>query len=250
MLVTGERASGATASLGYSVFRPGTELGSVAHETEEFAYVASGQGALRLDGEDVRFRRRRRAPHPGRRLARRRERRRRGRRDGVRLPAPRLSADGASVNGDSPATQVAWACRILAAHGYEDLTLGHVSARDSEPDAMWIKRKGVSLAEVAPGDVLRTSINGDIQNASDMHLEAVLHTEVYRARAGRSLRGPWPPAARHGVRRRARRPRVHLPRRRAVQGGHRRARRGAGADRGQRARARSWRGRSASALRS
>jgi L-fuculose-phosphate aldolase len=86
------------------------------------------------------------------------------------------------VNGDSPATQVAWACRILAAHGYEDLTLGHVSARDSEPDAMWIKRKGVSLAEVAPSDVLRTSINGDFQNASDMHLEAVLHTEVYRAR--------------------------------------------------------------------
>jgi L-fuculose-phosphate aldolase len=86
------------------------------------------------------------------------------------------------VNGDSPATQVAWACRILAAHGYQDLTLGHVSARDSEPDAMWIKRKGVSLAEVAPGDVLRTSINGDFQNASDMHLEAVLHTEVYRAR--------------------------------------------------------------------
>ena len=86
------------------------------------------------------------------------------------------------MNDDSPATQVAWACRILAAHGYEDLTLGHVSARDSEPDAMWIKRKGVSLAEVAPGDVLRTSINGDFQNASDMHLEAVLHTEVYRAR--------------------------------------------------------------------
>jgi L-fuculose-phosphate aldolase len=86
------------------------------------------------------------------------------------------------VNGDSPATQVAWACRILAAHGYEDLTLGHVSARDREPDAMWIKRKGVSLAEVTPSDVLRTSINGDIENASAMHLEAVLHTEVYRAR--------------------------------------------------------------------
>jgi L-ribulose-5-phosphate 4-epimerase len=86
------------------------------------------------------------------------------------------------VSADSLATQVAWACRILAAHGYEDLTLGHVSARDSEPEAMWIKRKGVSLAEVTPGDVLRTSINGDIENASDMHLEAVLHTEVYRAR--------------------------------------------------------------------
>jgi L-fuculose-phosphate aldolase len=86
------------------------------------------------------------------------------------------------VSTSSLATQVAWACRILAAHGYEDLTLGHVSARDSEPEVMWIKRKGVSLAEVTPGDVLRTSINGDIENANDMHLEAVLHTEVYRAR--------------------------------------------------------------------
>jgi quercetin dioxygenase-like cupin family protein len=55
MLVTGERAEGATASLGYSVFRPGTELGSVAHETEEFAYVATGSGRLRLDGEDAEF---------------------------------------------------------------------------------------------------------------------------------------------------------------------------------------------------
>ena len=81
------------------------------------------------------------------------------------------------------ATQVAWACRILAAHGYEDLTLGHVSAREEDnSDVMWIKRKGVSLSEVKPGDVLRASIDGDIENATDMHLESVLHTEVYRSR--------------------------------------------------------------------
>jgi L-fuculose-phosphate aldolase len=87
------------------------------------------------------------------------------------------------VSGDRLATEVAWSCRILAAHGYEDLTLGHVSARENDdPEVMWIKRKGVSLAEVTPGDVLRTSIDGDIENASDMHLEAVLHTEVYRSR--------------------------------------------------------------------
>jgi L-fuculose-phosphate aldolase len=87
------------------------------------------------------------------------------------------------VSADPLATQVAWACRILAAHGYEDLTLGHVSAREHHDlEVMWIKRKGVSLAEVTPDDVLRTSIDGDIENASDMHLEAVLHTEVYRAR--------------------------------------------------------------------
>jgi L-fuculose-phosphate aldolase len=80
-------------------------------------------------------------------------------------------------------THVAWACRILAAHGYEDLTLGHVSGRsDDDLEVMWIKRKGVSLAEVTPDDILRTSIDGDIENEVDMHLEAVLHTEVYRAR--------------------------------------------------------------------
>jgi quercetin dioxygenase-like cupin family protein len=53
MLVTGDRARGATSSLGYSVFRPGTELDSVAHETEEVAYVASGRGRLQLDEGDV-----------------------------------------------------------------------------------------------------------------------------------------------------------------------------------------------------
>jgi ribulose-5-phosphate 4-epimerase/fuculose-1-phosphate aldolase len=88
------------------------------------------------------------------------------------------------VSSDGVATRVAWACRILAAHGYEDLTLGHVSAReDDDPAVMWIKRKGVSLAEVTPADVLRTPIDGDIEKASGMHLEAVLHTEVYRARS-------------------------------------------------------------------
>jgi quercetin dioxygenase-like cupin family protein len=45
------------ASLGYSVFTPGTELGLVRHETEELAHVLSGHGELRLDGaEPVPFR--------------------------------------------------------------------------------------------------------------------------------------------------------------------------------------------------
>jgi L-fuculose-phosphate aldolase len=80
--------------------------------------------------------------------------------------------------------QVAWACRILADEGYQDLTLGHVSARDREqPDRMWIKRKGVTLAEVTPRDVIEFDLGADLRDASDdMHLEAVLHTEVYRRR--------------------------------------------------------------------
>ena len=80
--------------------------------------------------------------------------------------------------------RVAWACRILADEGYQDLTLGHVSARDAQrPERMWIKRRGVTLAEVTPADVIEFDLGADLRDASDeMHLEAVLHTEVYRRR--------------------------------------------------------------------
>lgn len=79
--------------------------------------------------------------------------------------------------------QVAWACRILAGQGYQDLTLGHVSARSADGTTMYIKRKGVALSEVCAHDVLTFDLAGDLSDASPaMHLEAVLHTEVYRRR--------------------------------------------------------------------
>jgi quercetin dioxygenase-like cupin family protein len=48
MVLTGSTA-GASSSLGYSVFTPGTELAMVCHETEELAYVVAGRGELRLE---------------------------------------------------------------------------------------------------------------------------------------------------------------------------------------------------------
>lgn len=57
MLVTVGRVEGNRASLGYSVFTPGTVLQDVRHETEEVAYVVSGSGELRLEGETVPFER-------------------------------------------------------------------------------------------------------------------------------------------------------------------------------------------------
>jgi quercetin dioxygenase-like cupin family protein len=56
MLVTDTSVGGNVGSLGYSIFTPGTVLSPVRHETEEFAYVVSGSGELRLDGEAVPFR--------------------------------------------------------------------------------------------------------------------------------------------------------------------------------------------------
>lgn len=55
MLITGSTVGGNAASLGYSVFKPGTVLGSVSHETEEYAYVVSGSGRLDTDDGEVRF---------------------------------------------------------------------------------------------------------------------------------------------------------------------------------------------------
>jgi L-fuculose-phosphate aldolase len=78
---------------------------------------------------------------------------------------------------------VAWACRIVAMLGYEDLTLGHVSARGADDRTIYIKRKGVALGEVTPADVLAVDLHGDLDNAGPgMHLETVLHTEVYKRR--------------------------------------------------------------------
>jgi ribulose-5-phosphate 4-epimerase/fuculose-1-phosphate aldolase len=73
--------------------------------------------------------------------------------------------------------QVACACRILASEGYADLTLGHVSARGPDGE-IWIKRKGVALDEVEPDDVVAPE-----ETDAVLHLETVLHTGVYRARA-------------------------------------------------------------------
>lgn len=79
--------------------------------------------------------------------------------------------------------QVAWACRILADEGYEDLTLGHVSARGEDDRTIQIKRKGVALSEVTSADVLAFDIDSELSAAPPhMHLEAVLHQEVYRHR--------------------------------------------------------------------
>jgi len=73
--------------------------------------------------------------------------------------------------------QVAWACRILALEGYADLTLGHVSARPTGSETVYIKRKGVALDEVEPDDVV------DLDDpTADLHLETILHTEVYARR--------------------------------------------------------------------
>lgn len=55
MLITAATVGGNAGSLGYSVFRPGSAVAPVSHQTEELAYVVSGAGRLDTDDGAVRF---------------------------------------------------------------------------------------------------------------------------------------------------------------------------------------------------
>ena len=79
--------------------------------------------------------------------------------------------------------QVAWSGRILAMSGHGDYTLGHVSARSADGRSVLMKPNGLGLEEVTPGDVLALSLDGvRLSGAGPIHLEYVLHTEIYKAR--------------------------------------------------------------------
>lgn len=87
-----------------------------------------------------------------------------------------------ALDPQEAAKQVALGSQIMSTLG-EDLTLGHVSVRHACGNLISIKRKGISLAEVGPDDVIVVDLNNpDGLKVPGMHLEALIHTEIYRAR--------------------------------------------------------------------
>jgi len=79
--------------------------------------------------------------------------------------------------------QLAWGARILAIHGHGDLTLGHISGRLPGQGIVHIKRKGLGLEEVTPADFAAVTLDGrQVGGRGPLHLETVLHLEIYRAR--------------------------------------------------------------------
>ncbi len=78
--------------------------------------------------------------------------------------------------------QLVWACRILGMGGHGDYTLGHISVRDADNNVL-MKRNGIGLEEVSDDTLLTIDLNGKrVAGDGPIHLEAVLHTAVYRAR--------------------------------------------------------------------
>ena len=79
---------------------------------------------------------------------------------------------------------LAVASRILDMEGHGDITQGHLSMRDPEGRGVWMKRRGISLAQVKDiDDLVLISWEGEkLDGAGDMHLEWPIHTEIMLAR--------------------------------------------------------------------
>ncbi len=196
VLVADSTVAGNVSALGYSVFKPGTSTADLSHETEELAYIVSGRGVIRLETEDVPVAAGQAlyvpakiwhtvlnpgAGRPG---------------HGVLVPRTPITRRPNGVSravsyqaGRPPPTsedairQVKLACRILARHGQEDLTLGHASVRGPDGGTIWIKRKGRALRDVRKKDVIGIALDDpDGHLTPGAHLETIMHLETYRAR--------------------------------------------------------------------
>lgn len=91
----------------------------------------------------------------------------------------------------STLNMLAEASRILAMHGHEDMTLGHIALRDPDGRGVWLKRRGIALSEVMGNeDFILVDFDG-VKQAGEgrQHSEWPLHTEIMLARPDINVSG-------------------------------------------------------------
>src|SRR5215218_2985192 len=81
-------------------------------------------------------------------------------------------------------TELARACRILEMEGHGDMTLGHLSLRESSGRGFWMKRNRAGLGEIlGPDDFVLIDWDGrQIAGAGGRHSEWPIHSEILQAR--------------------------------------------------------------------
>jgi L-fuculose-phosphate aldolase len=82
-------------------------------------------------------------------------------------------------------TEAARACRILDMEGHGDMTLGHLSVRETNGRGFWMKRNQIGLGEVlGVEDFVLVDWDGQkIAGSGGRHSEWPIHSEIFRARA-------------------------------------------------------------------
>lgn len=79
--------------------------------------------------------------------------------------------------------KLAYACRILAAHGQNDTIYGHVTYRQPGADTFWMKPAAMGLDEMTVETVIRLDLDGQVVEGDlPRHVEFPIHSEIFRAR--------------------------------------------------------------------
>ncbi len=79
--------------------------------------------------------------------------------------------------------KLAYACRILAAHGQNDAIYGHVTHRRPGDDTYWMKPAAMGLDEITPETLIRMDLDGNVvEGELPRHREYPIHTEIFRIR--------------------------------------------------------------------
>ena len=79
--------------------------------------------------------------------------------------------------------KLAYACRILAAHGHNDTIYGHVTYRQPGADTFWMKPAAMGLDEMTSETVIRLDLDGQVVEGDlPRHVEFPIHSEIFRAR--------------------------------------------------------------------
>ncbi len=79
--------------------------------------------------------------------------------------------------------RLALACRVLFAEGHEHYFFGHLSARATAGDGIWVKPAGVGLEEAQAADMVLMDADGrKLEGERALHQEMPIHTEIYRSR--------------------------------------------------------------------
>src|SRR5262249_55320481 len=95
-----------------------------------------------------------------------------------------MSSADMDVRTNERLTEAARACRILEMEGHGDMTLGHLSVRESGGRGLWMKRNRIGLGEVTgPDDFVLIDWDGrQIAGSGGRHSEWPIHSEILRAR--------------------------------------------------------------------
>jgi ribulose-5-phosphate 4-epimerase/fuculose-1-phosphate aldolase len=79
--------------------------------------------------------------------------------------------------------KLAYACRILAAHGQNDTVYGHVTHRQPGAETFWMKPAAMGLDEMTAETAIRLDLDGQVVEGDlPRHVEFPIHSEIFRAR--------------------------------------------------------------------